>query len=172
MNEMWSKLLESNVINFILFVGALVFFAGKAISQALQSRNEDLQAELSKAEERSRLAEEQLRISEKELKSFKSSLELRQKESEKRIELLKQDLIEEREKKKVLFDSKFKREIEQMKSNLKLEMQMQLAEQALKLSETMIRNKFTSTAERDNFNRESLKQTIEFIKLHPEPTRN
>jgi hypothetical protein len=39
-------------------VGALVFFAGKAISQALQSRNEDLQAELSKAEERSRLAEE------------------------------------------------------------------------------------------------------------------
>jgi F0F1-type ATP synthase membrane subunit b/b' len=167
-HSLWSVIVESNLINFLAFVGLIIWFIGKKMPGVVQQKNEEIESELRKANERCRLAEEQLAIAEKELSSFKANLKQMQEESVRRIQSLKEDLVQERDKKMSFLRAKCERDIANMSNNLKHEMEAKIAERALELAESLLKRQ----ASDGSFNRLVIQNTLKSVELHPELLKN
>jgi F0F1-type ATP synthase membrane subunit b/b' len=165
----WQIILESNILNFVLFLGLVLWFAGKSIPALIKQRNEEIASQLRKAHERARLAEEQLALAEKELASFKNNLEQMKQESESRIKSLKEDLALERERKRKSLNAKYEREIEAIKLSIKQEVEALVAQKAFVLAEEILKSKAKNHPE---FNQNFLQETLKLINLQPELLKN
>jgi len=65
-------ILESNLINFLIALVALVYLLGKLIPDSTNKRKKELEAEIAKAEQTKKDAEEKLRELEKEIERSKA----------------------------------------------------------------------------------------------------
>ena len=140
----------------------------KSLPEALKSKNENLKEELNKVQEQCRVAEDRLAFAEKKLQTFKGDLQKMQEESQNRIKALKEELQQERTHKQQFLNAKTAREIENMRLNLKNEIEEKIAVKALILAENLLKN----NSSLPDFNQNIVKNTLNLIEINPQLLKN
>ncbi len=166
-HSLTSVLFESNIINFVIFLGVAVWFLGKSFPGLVQQKNEELEAELRKANERCRLAEEQLQIAEKELSAFKANLATMKSQSELRIRSLQDELNSERERNLELLKVKCEKDINHHRISLRQELQSKIVSEAFQLVENKLRQ-----SSLDEITQVSINETLQLIQSNPQLLKN
>jgi len=159
---------ESNLLNFAVFLGAIVWMLQKHLPSLTNQKNAELESALRQAKERCRLAEEQLSVAERELRSFKDNLEQMKADSESRISSLKADLEAEKERAINNLKNKYERDLESLKVNMRKQIKGQLSRMALDLAEQMLRE----NKDLKRFDELSFAQTVKMIETQPELLKN
>jgi F0F1-type ATP synthase membrane subunit b/b' len=159
--SIWQLILESNLINFIIFSGILFWLIKAKLPSLVKDKNIELATELKKAEENYNFAKDQLKNAQQELNSLKIDFDKMRADTKKKAEILKQKLEQEKEDSLNALKIRHKREVENIKNLAKKEMQTILSLKALEITENSLKNNSNNY---DNFNQKALEDTLNFLK--------
>ncbi len=158
--SIWQLILESNLINFIIFLAILVWLIIVKLPGLVQEKNTQLATELKKAEENYNFAKDQLKNAEQELASLKTDFEKMRNESKQKAQVLKEKLEQEKEASLNALKIRHQREIENMKALAQKEMQRILSIKALEITENTLKSNSTNY---ENFNQKAFDDTLSFF---------
>ncbi|MCE2928378.1 MAG: ATP synthase F0 subunit B [Candidatus Caenarcaniphilales bacterium] len=149
-------ILESNLLNFAIAIGLIVYLVGKMLPAASDKRKLELEDGLKKASEAKIRAEEELEKLNKEIERSKAEAQLMVSNAKSSAEALYKDIVESAHKEISRLEANAQREIENSRhqaiSNLKKQIVGQVmieVEKQLKLNQTELSNKITEKINSD-----------------------
>jgi F0F1-type ATP synthase membrane subunit b/b' len=156
----WKLLLESNLINFVIFAGIVIWFIKNNLPELVKNKNASLDAELRRAIEKARASEEQLAIAEQELQKTKKHFENLKIENEKKMISFKEELESEKAQMMELMKARYEKDVENFKSTLNRDYERKLVERSLLMAETILKQNKNNY---QNYNEINVQQVLSMV---------
>jgi F-type H+-transporting ATPase subunit b len=131
--------LAAQIVNFLLLVGVLVFFGGRAVSKALTARHQQLKADLAAASEARAAAEAQLKKQEKRLASLEQEIANIRAGIATEAEAEKARLIELAEERARRIQDETKFLVDQQVKEAEVQLRREAAQAAVEMAEQIVR---------------------------------
>ncbi len=152
----WDLILESNIINVLIFILILLYLAWKFLPKILREKNQEISEVFHKAEDRSLKAEEELKNTTKLLKEYKDNSNERQAQKDQMIESIKTNLRNENTRKLEAMRERCQREIQKYKEINEYEIKKELID--LSIEET--KKYLSKNLAVDEFNDKALQEIV------------
>jgi len=137
------NILGGSIFNFFLLITLLVIFTKKPIKEALKKRKEEMEAMINKYKTEKEEAEKKLKEYEEKLSNLSSQIDEIKKNYEKASKLKEEALIKQNEENIKKLKANYERELETKMQLLHNELKNELMNNAIRISEELIVDKFT-----------------------------
>lgn len=138
--ELWKIIQESNLLTFVLFLGALALIFKKSVPKLVESQNLEIAKKLNEAENKRKEAEDKLAQAMKSLSDFEHNFESMREENEAMISKVKENLEKESDRELESLKQRYKKEIESIKDSAKREVREHAVKLAFELATEMLKS--------------------------------
>ena len=158
---------ESNLLNFLIFTAFLSWLASKFLPGLVEAKNNSLRKKLEEAQKNLEQAEKSLVLAEAELDSLQGQIQDLKQAGKVRLEALKQELTEQRDRRLVKLQNRNERELANLRISLRAEIEKELIQKAFIFAKQFLLDTDCYKEQQSKI----LQQTIEELNNNPQVLR-